>query len=361
MRCVENFPLTKFVDELSRQSRASPNLLNQLVNLHLVTSVTKFEPDFYVRLLVDNLRFFSDKNQFLFVLINTSKSADFSNISELYLKKFSTKKPKKGSRPVEMWSKMLPKKYNKSQKKSMENASKYEIKLPEKLKPLDEFFSKAATVFETLLFKLSLNYRKQQIHLGKYMQEMAYIMSEGSRLDRDHFERDSVLGSIGYYFLIEGTLKYVETRTTGRSYSPFELVYFAPLLGHIHKEKKNFVSLFIKRLPQMYRVFFYKNEGLGHLEFKKLPEHVRGYFYYLGLQEFFTNYYAALTLIVRYLFVNDLLAVPGGTDQLRKTFNARSKYFNRAFFFKMNSFEDEMKAISEVKQYEGGRATAKSG
>lgn len=343
-----------FVDELCRQSRFSPNLLNQLVNLHLITTVTTCEPDFYVRLLVENCRYFSEKSQFVFILVNSTKSKHFSKISEIYLKKFSTKRAKKGTKPVEMWSKVLPKKSNKSRRMTTDNAEEHALDYPDEPKLLDDFFSKAATVFETLLFKMSLNYRKQQIHLGKFMREKAYIMSEGSKLDHENFQKDSVLGVIGYYMLIEGTLKYVLSRTRDRSFSPFEMVYYSPLLGQAHKEKKNFVSLFVKRLPHVYQVYFYKNEGLGHLEFKKLDENLRIFFYYLGLQRFYTHYYEALTLIVRYLFVNDLLHVPGGTEQLRRTFKARTKYFDRGFFFKMNSFEEEMKIVSEAKEYKGG-------
>ena len=346
-----------FINELRLQSHINPNLFNQIINLHLVENVLTFEPDFYIRLLMDNLRWVCDNKQFSFVLTNSSTSPNFFKDVQVYLKAFSTKLKNKKAKAKMPFEPVIPKKRLKSKKKQEEDKEQFTIKKSEPPRMLDEFWEEIALVFQSTLLKMSLNFRKQQINLGKTMYECAYYMSKGGKFDSKHLNGNSVLGSLGYYIVMENCLSYLETRTSFRNYNLSETVYYFPLFINVHKFKKNHFSLSLKNLPDMMHMYFYNKDLRGQMELRKLGEYHRLKYYYLGLQEFFVQYYQALSMVVRYLFANQLLPLPEGLSQFERTYNARSKYFNRTFLLKMPSFEEQMASIDEAKKFREGRLT----
>ena len=53
-----------------------------------------------------------------------------------------------------------------------------------------------------------------------------------------------------------------------------------------------------------------------------------------------------------------MISFPGGIEQFKLNYAARSKYFNRAYVFKFNSIEDELKLYEEAKKFKGGKIYA---
>jgi hypothetical protein len=272
------------------------------------------------------------------------------------LKEFSIKLKKNKKKSAKIWDSVLPKKRLKCSKKSKDNASEFEITYPEEPKLFDEYFANLGSIFESFLIKLSLNYREQQKHLGNSMQEFAYYMSKGNRLDKEHFDNNWILSTIGFYCLIESTLKFVESRTIPLNCNPYEFVYYFPLIKRIHKQRKNYFGIYINALPHNLKVFFFKQDMVGQLQFKKLHESHRIHFYYLGLQNFYVDYYKAMSILARYLFVNDLLGSIG-VDNFKRNYKARSKAYNKGFLFRFKEFDKELEKINKFKEYQGGKIT----
>ena len=351
---AEKIPLPLYFEEITFQSRNKTDFLNQTIILNLITEIQNYEPDFYIRTLVNHFRSTCNKPQYKTILTNSSHSDDYMKDVNGMLDKMKKKKAnyialnliaKSRYKMVSKYKKHL-KKFTITNKDNEDNF----------IHKFDEFFVTMGTHLENLLLKSSLDFRKSTIFLGKSMAETAYMMSEGGKLDKMHFENESVLNTIGYLCLTEISIIYLENRISGTHFSIEECPYLFETMKNLHSAKKTNCSIMLKNVPSHIMNAIYSLDSSVSIALKKRSEYERIMMYYVIIQQFYSEYYEAVEVIFKIMYATKVLKVCYDEEIYQKKYLKRAKIFNKGFLFRFRSYDEFLEEVKYYSQFSDGKS-----